>query len=351
MSISTSKAATTVALGLLVLVGPARAEAAARVELELVMQGNFPLTSQQQWYKLLTELKVDNLQIRKAGADDKVEVKVSGSESNPVYRVRGMLTGNNELVVPGERFSSRDRARLAQWLKQLRENGPEPAKGQKSLPFGLAAKQLAAVHEDLAHTVDSSTKDLAPAEAVAKIASDLSRPLVLDAAAKAALQVAEPVREDLAGLSSGTALAYLLRPAGLVYEPRTAKQVKKIEYVVYKPIAGHTPWPVGWPPEVKPAELVPDLMETLNEIEIDETLAETLAAIGERLGAPILYDHVALARQGVDPYKAKVSLNGKQWWYGKIIDKIMFKAKLKGEWRVDEAGKPLLWVTTYKKVK
>jgi len=347
---STSKSMVAVALGWLVL--PPPAAAAPRVELQLVMQATFPVTAQQQWYKLLTELKVDNLQIRKVGADDKVAIHVSGGESRPVYQVTGMLTGNNELVVPGGRFSPRDRAGLAEWLKQLRENGPEQAGGRKPLPFGLTAKQLTAVHEDLAHTVDFSTKDLAPAEAVAKIASELGCPLLLDAATTVALKKAEAVQEDLAGLASGAALAYLLRPAGLVFSPRIAKRGKKIEYVVRKPITGQTPWPVGWPSELKASDLVPDLMERLNEIEIDDNpLSDTLAAIGERLGTPVLYDHVALARQGLDPGKIKVSLSGKQWWYGKIIDKIMFKAKLKREWRVDEAGKPLLWVTSLKQAK
>ena len=254
--------------------------------------------------------------------------------------------------MPGENFSSRDRARLAEWLKQLRENGPELAKGQKSLPFGLAAKQFAVVHEDLSHTVDFSTKDMPPAEAVSIIARGLDCPLVLDAATSAALKRSEVAREDLAGMTSGTALAYLLRPAGLVFEPRIAKPGKRIEYVVHKPIAGHMPWPVGWPPEVKASDLVPDLMEKLNEIEIEEKpLTETFVVIGERLKTPVLYDHVALARQGLDPYKTKVSLKGEQWWYGKVIDKILFKTKLKGEWRMDEAGKPLLWVTTFKQAK
>lgn len=150
----------------------------------------------------------------------------------------------------------------------------------------------------------------------------------------------------------GAALAYLLRPAGLAFAPRIAKRGKKIEYFVHKPVAGRTPWPVGWPPEVKASDLVPDLMEKLNEIEIEENpLAGTLAAIGERLDTPVLYDHAALARQGVDPYATKVSLEGKEWWYGKIIEKILFKARLKGEWRVDDAGKPLLWVTSFKQAK
>ncbi|HEV3006098.1 MAG TPA: hypothetical protein VGX78_16635, partial [Pirellulales bacterium] len=235
-----NKAVVILTAGLVLLTWPVRATAAARVELELVMQDNFPPTAQQHWLRMLTELKVDNLRIRKPGADDKVEIKVAGNESNPVYRVSGTLTSNNEMVVPGGRFSSRDRAGIADWLKRLRENGPEKAKGAKPTPFGLTAKQFAAVHDELAALVDFSTKDLPPLDAVARIAAGLERPLAIDAAASAALKAAEPVREDLKGLSSGTALAYLLRPAGLVFQPRLAKQSKKIEYVVAKPTNGQT---------------------------------------------------------------------------------------------------------------
>jgi hypothetical protein len=343
----TTKSIAMLVAGLLLILGPARAIAAARVELELVMQDGFPPTAQQQWLRLLTDLKVDNLRIRKPGTDDKAEIKVAGNESNPIYRVSGTLTSNNEMVVPGGRFSSRDRAGIADWIKRLRENGPETAKGAKPTPFGLNAKQFATVHEELARPVDFATNDLPTAEAVTKIAEELGLPLTIGTAASAALKATEPVREDLKELSSGTALAYLLRPAGLVFQPRLDKKSKTIEYFVIVPTKGQTPWPVGWPPEAKPAELVPKLMEVLNEIEIDEKpLYGTMSVIGERLGTRMLYDHVALARQGLDPDEIKVTLNGKQWWYGKIIDKVLFQKKLKGEWRVDEAGKPLLWITT-----
>jgi hypothetical protein len=295
---------------------------------------------------LLTELKVDNLKIRKPGIDDKVETKTDGSSSRPVYRVTGMLTGNNELVVPGGRYSLRDRGRIADWIKQLRESGPPSDDAAKSQPFGLTRKQFVAVHDDLAREVDFSTKDMPPLDAIGKIAERLQVPLVVDPVTNE-IKACEPNRDDLRGLSSGTTLAYLLRPAGLVLVPRFDKKTKRISYVVGKPSADDKPWPVGWPPDAKVAELIPDVMAYANEIEIDENpLSGTMEAIGERLSTPILYDYVSLARQGLDPKTIKVTFVARNLWYGKIIDRILFQCKLKGEWRVDEAGKPLLWITT-----
>ncbi|HUY91780.1 MAG TPA: hypothetical protein VMV10_23760 [Pirellulales bacterium] len=324
--------------------------AAPRVELELATEGNFPATAQQQWYSLLTELKVDNLRIRKATADDKAEIVVGGTQQSPVYRVIGLLTGNNQLVVPGGRFSSRDRGEISAWLTKLRQDGPERVQSKGKLPFGLLPNELADVNADLSRRVMFSTKDMPLADAVAQIAGQLNHPLEIDRSASLALREAEKIRDELEGISSGTALAYLLRPAGLVLEPGL-DQKKKLRYSVGRPSAGRTAWPVGWTADKPAREILPALFEQLNVDLDDALLSETLEAIGARLEAPVLYDHYALARRGIDPEKATVKLAPKRLAYAVILNKVLHQAELKGEWRVDENDKPLLWVTTLKPVK
>ena len=329
--------------------GASRAAAAPRVELELATDGNFPAAAQQQWYKLLTELKVDNLRIRKATSEDKAEIAVEGTEQSLVYRVTGLLTGDNQLVVPGGRFSSRDRGGISAWLAKLRQDGPERVKTNQKLPFGLLPKEFFEVNADLSQKVGFSTKDVPLSDAVAKIAAGLKNPLVIDRSAAAALREAEPIGEELEGVSSGSALAYLLRPAGLTLTPRLDPR-KKFEYSISRAGGNRAPWPVGWPPEKPTREILPDLFEQLN-VDIDDTpLSETLAAIGERLKAPVLYDHYALARRGIDPEKTRVTLAPKRLAYAIILNKVLHQADLKGEWRVDENERPLLWVTTLKPV-
>jgi hypothetical protein len=334
-------------LAVVVACSAATAYGQARVELELATASTFPATAQQEWYRLLSELGVDGLRIRKAQSDDKVEVKVAGSERAPVYRVVGRLASGNQLELPGGKFSSNDRAGLSKWLVKLRSEGPKSS-GTATAPFGLNAKQLAAVNADLTTPVSFSTKDMTPGEFVDRIAPVLKYPLNVDRAAKQRLGQAEPIGEQLEGLTSGSALAYALRSEGLGLIPKIG-ETKKLEYAVVSPGSIQTTtWPVGWPLEDrKPKDLIPELFEPRNaEIEEGYPLAEALEAICGRLKTPVLYDHYALARQGIDATKVKVKFPPSRTWYGKVLEKILFQARLKGEWRVDEAGKPLLWVTT-----
>lgn len=322
----------------------------ARVEIELATERTFIATSQQQWYRLFTELGVDNLRIRKALDGEKAETKTAGTKANPVYRVTGLLQAGDVLVLPGGKFGLRDRARLADWLANLRDVGPNKADAPKG-PFQLDAGQLAAVNSDLSRRVGVGAKELTPAELLSKLSARLKHPVVIDRLAKTPLGQAEPIGAELKSLTAGTALAYALRGAGLGLEPRRNAR-KQVEYAIVKPAAKQITWPVGWPLEPKkPRDVLPALFETLN-VDIDDyPLDEALTAISDKLGFPILYDRHALARHGVDVTNARVTFPPGKSWYNRIIDKLLYQSGLKGEWRLDDAGKPLLWVTTLKPVR
>src|SRR5215469_7867227 len=170
------------------------AQGEARVELELATSSNFPATAQQEWYRLLSELGVDGLRIRKAQSGDKVEVKVAGSKQAPVYRVVGRLASGNQVELPGGKFSSQDRAGLSKWLAKLRAEGPQSS-GSGTTPFGLNAKQLAAANADLATRVAFDTKGIAPAEFLERLAPALNYSLNVDRTTKQRLAQAEPIGE------------------------------------------------------------------------------------------------------------------------------------------------------------
>lgn len=329
----------------------ARLDAAeARVEIELATQRNYIATSQQQWYRLFTELGIDNLRIRKALDGEKAETKTAGTKGSPVYRVTGLLQAGDVLALPGGKFGLRDRARLADWLANLRDVGPNTADAPKG-PFQLDAGQLAAVNSDLSRRVGVSTKELTPADLLGKLSARLKHPVVIDRLAKTPLARGEPIGAELKSLAAGTALAYALRGAGLGLAPRRNAR-KQVEYAIVSLAAKQPTWPPGWPLDgKKPRDVLPALFDTLN-VDIDDyPLDEALTAISEKLGAPILYDRYALARQGIDVTKARVSFPPGKSWYYRIIDKLLYQSGLKGEWRLDDAGKPLLWVTTLKPVR
>jgi hypothetical protein len=62
------------------------------------------------------------------------------------------------------------------------------------------------------------------------------------------------------------------------------------------------------------------------------------------LGTPILWDRPALQVLELDPAAIKVSLPLQKTFYQKVLDKALFQARLDYEVRVDEVGKPLLWI-------
>ena len=108
-------------------------------------------------------------------------------------------------------------AGLARWLDDLAEHGPPNRREAKSA-FGLTAKQPERVHDDLARPVGFSTAGMTPGAVLEKIAQRLSLPVELSGDLPA--NGDDKIAEDLSGLSCGTALACMLRPAGYCLTPR-----------------------------------------------------------------------------------------------------------------------------------
>ena len=109
-------------------------------------------------------------------------------------------------------------------------------------------------------------------------------------------------------------------------------------------------WPIGWPPEKPPAEVLPGMFD-FHDVNVQNvSAAKLLDAVSKLVKTPVLLDHNALARHGIDPAKAMVSMPRGRTTYSLALRKLLFKAGLKFEIRVDEAGKPFLWVSTVKPV-
>ena len=145
------------------------------------------------------------------------------------------------------------------------------------------------------------------------------------------------------GYSVGTVLAALLRPHEMVVVPRVVGG--RIELLVKSERATKEGWPVGWEPKLKKHELVPKLFDTL-PIEIYNTpIRDVMAAIEGRIETPILFDEGMLAAAKMDPNTINVTINSKRTFYGKVIRKALFDAKMTSKILTDEQGKPFFWVT------
>ena len=176
-------------------------------------------------------------------------------------------------------------------------------------------------------------------------------PLQADAAWKqAGSDEADKIEEDLSGISCGTALACILRPAGFCLVPRDAGGRTSLAVVKARPEL--EVWPVGWEPQNQATgkRVLPMMSESLNVNIQNFPAIKAIDAIASRVKAPVLMDHNALARHGIEPAKVTVSLPQGRMTYDQALRRLLFQAKMKFEVRADEAGKPFLWITTLKPV-
>ncbi len=320
-------------------------QAAARIELELAAARELAVGAHREWYELLTSLKVDNLRIRAPAAGDEVGITTAGAAQAPVYRVLGQITARNELVLPGGKFSIRDRGGISAWLKKLREGGPSALQGEGELPFGLRQEQFIEVNRDLARPIEFETSGGKLSEVLKQAGEALEYRLLVEPAAQRAIEEAEPVLDDVRGISTGTALAYVLRPAGLMFVPRRGADGQP-EYLVALADAERRSWPVGWEPQKKESEVLPELFQVLNVELKDVPLADVLAALSERLKAPMLLDHHALLWHEIDVHEVRINLPSKRTSYVQALRRVLAQAKLRYELRLDEQDKPFFWITT-----
>ncbi|MBL9125750.1 MAG: hypothetical protein JNG90_19070 [Planctomycetaceae bacterium] len=330
------------------LLGGNCARGADRVELEIVTEAGGAITAGQEWAKLFGELNLSGVQIRGSRPGDKVDLRVSGSPGSRVYHVVGVLTSRNELLVPGKRFRPSDSAAIADWLTRLAEDGPGQP-GDEEVPFGLKRDQYVSLRRSLGRPVAARTLE----QGAAELADELNRTagdcFQLTTGARRQLAGAGPWRDELQGLAVGTALAAVLRSEGLGGVPRRGAGTQVI-CTVSELDENHAAWPVGFNADARRRELLPILFEFLNaEIE-GASVAETIDSVAPRLGVPVLYDRLALEIHGIDPAQVEASLPAKRTSYSLLLQKVLFQARLKYELRVDDAGKPFLWITTIKKV-
>jgi len=320
--------------------------AAGRVQLELVGSARGSALDFQQWVRVLGQAGIKNVRIRSARPTDQVGIKVHGTQQSPTYVVTGIINSRDELLTPAGRFRRRDAGRLARWLDELARYGPADSRPEKSA-FGLSPQQFEQVRQDMSRPVGFSTVEMPRGEAVGKISRRLTHPLQLEPAVIAQLN-ADKLSEQLSDLSSGTALACVLRPMGYCLVPRESG--RGVVYAVVKARPGLEVWPVGWEPEKPRRELLPALFEFRSVNVQGVSAAAVLEAMGKRLAVPVLWDHSAMARHGIDPARVPVAHPRSRTNYSIALRKLLFQAGLKYEIRVDEAGNPLLWISTVKPV-
>jgi hypothetical protein len=316
--------------------------AKSRVEIEIAVDPGLQANvASQRWAKTLGDLGLDGVRFRPLKNGDRPEVKQQGAGPTALIQITAQLNNRGALVTSGGQFGPSDNAKLKKWLADLQAGGAVP--GERKTVFGLTGEQFAAAKKTLSTPIGFSTKGMRPETAIAQIKPLLALQLVIDPAFERSVIADDPLRDELQGLSAGTALAAIARPAGGVLLPRPAG--KEVQLALTSPQVGGEMWPIGWPPEEKDEQkLVPALYEFI-PVDIDGVPAsDAITALQRRIQVPMLFDHNNMVRQRIDLKKPVKVPPGKKY-YRQIFERVLNQAGLRSEVRVDDAGKPLIWVT------
>ncbi len=316
------------------------------VSIEIAVESGFEVAGQQRWMDFLNESHFTSLRFRGARASDEPLIENRGTDESPRYAITALLTADNKLILPGQIVRYGQRKELISWLEKLRRGGEQGVTETVGL-FGLTSKQLATLHEALKQPVSSSTQDETLRTFLEQTKRTLTVPLEIDSSARQAMEADAKVLDELQGLSCGTALVAAVRPYGLLVTP-TGQGTRSVGVRITKTGQVEDAWPLGTTSKKSPGELVPDLFKFVNVEINDRPLSEAVEAIQGRVQIPLLYDHNALALHEVDLNK-HVNLPPARTFYKKILDQLLFQMLLRSELRVDEGGRPFLWVTSAKR--
>lgn len=341
------------------LASTATLASAPPVDVELATEQGLQITAPQEWLQLLAGIGVDHVQIRGIRASDEPRIENRGTASQPNYHLVGVITSREQLRLPGGTYSRGDRAMLKDYFERLSADGAEAMTAPRGR-FGLTEKEISSVFTDLTPPIDFETKGQLPRAILDRLQAKLTAKLMIDGEANRILQDASPLGDELKGVSTGTGLAILLRNYSLAFSPEKWRGQPiayrlEVSNVVTgdestlgrpgKPDPNAKYWPIGWESDKPPGELAPSLRETLSA-EIDGySLEEALAAIEPRLKLPLYKDHVALAAAKTEPAKVQVKLARAKMSYKRLLDRVLAQAHLGSSLRIDESGKPFIWVT------
>lgn len=313
------------------------------VELEVYSTPITPATTQHQWLEALSEVGADRVSAKttRRPSPSVEETTYGGSK---IILVKGVIN-NRKIKLPKKTFSITDKRGIKAYLQSLRADGAKTTLAEKKA-FGLTSEQLVDIHSDLSGSLKSSTKDEESGRFLSQLIQSLPQKTNLSPSANSALRSDEKISNEYQGLSTGTALAIELRRHDLVMRP-SPKQGRGVELEIVTTSQAPESWPQGWPSKSAPVTTFPNLFEVtalqLNNIQLDSVLN----AISRRLKIEFIVDPAAWGTKPIDLSTVKVTFNKPRASYSAAISNVLSQSrpKLRHEIRLDENGKPFIWIT------
>jgi hypothetical protein len=314
---------------------------AAVVDLEVAMETVLPITRIKVWASFLQKAGFTNVQLRSAKLTDMPKVKTLGRKESPTYVVTGILAGDT-LHLPGGTFKygQIDEAKL--WIKRLQGDGVAALTTQKGA-YGLSRDQIVEVYDQLTLKVKATTTGRTTKEVIRSISRIWDLQVSVDPAARTQLFSQVPFNDELQGVTSGTAMAIVLKSTGLIMLPD--KPIGSgVRIRITTPVKDLAFWPVGWESSQNPGKTAPDLFNELS-VDIKNTeISKTVNAIGQRLQTPIFFDYASIAKREIS-LDQKINVPAGKIFYKKILDIALSQAGLHCKVMVDESNQPFLWIS------
>ena len=320
----------------------------AAVTVEIAAEAGPQANAHGPWLQLFSRAGATSVRVRATRAGESPQVEDFGTPERPRPKLTVVLARNGTVHAPGARFKLGEEGKLKEYLARLEDEGEKGVTAARG-KFGLREEQFALLFDKLKAPMGSIRSDSSLKTILRDTERNLGVRIDSDEGAALALAATPEGAEKLAGLSTGTALAVLLKQEGLALE--AGKPIGgAVSLRVVELRRAEETWPTGYQPESSPRETAPVLFEWVN-VEIGGySLRQTFDAIEPSLSSeerplPLVWDHYTLRRDGIDPGSIQVSLEPKRTFFKRVIDKLAFQARLKAELRVDEAGSPFLWLT------
>jgi len=312
------------------------------IELLTGNSGNGPKA--REWQELLATMDV-TLTIRRGRPGEKPEVTELKAGSSRTVQVVGLLDSEGRALFSDRTLTVGENDKVAAWLDELRTYGAQGnPEGQKV--WGLTPEQFGVLHAALKRPLAAEPKDLDLEKALRLFELPKDFPLKFNPDVGRLLKDPKgdkSVSQSLQGVSQGTALAVVLLDQGLGFRPKRLPD-GSLELTVQSLKEGRDVWPVGWERQQSLPEAAPNLFQFKVVNLEDEPLDEVLEAIAEKAKIPVLIDRAGLAAKGIDFSKLRVTYPRDRTTFINVLKTFTAKARTHFEVKVDEAGKPFIWI-------
>ncbi|WP_166820423.1 hypothetical protein [Thalassoroseus pseudoceratinae] len=319
------------------------------VSVELLMEAPGTSYEAQRWASQLSKLGYSP-QVRTRRSVDEPGVSERNVRGVRKVDVVAVLDRRGRVVLPSAAFTLDNLNEFRSYLDELKKYGQQgDPKGQPL--WGLTKTQFGTIFGTLSLEVEQELKNLPLETALGRLNLPEDIPVQISKSARAWLRLQgqdkTTVAQSVAGFSHGTALAIMLREQNLGFRPRRTPS-GELELVVEPLNSDAKLWPVGWEPKNAPIETAPILFKLLPVNLQDVGLMDLLATIEAKTNIPMRLDLDGIARQRIDLDEIRVDHPSRTTSWSLLIRRVTAKSGLVRELKIDEGGRPFIWITPMK---